>query len=79
MGSSQVSVLGAEEKCAFTVNVGVSASGKVLPFQAIYAGKTDRSCPSKQSPYYQPALDIRIQFVFSGTDTYWANHETMST
>ncbi|KAE9396378.1 hypothetical protein BT96DRAFT_824716 [Gymnopus androsaceus JB14] len=76
-GSSQVSVLGAEEKRAFTVTVGVTASGRALPFQAVYAGRTDRSCPSKQSPYYQAALDVGIQFVFSGTDTYWANHETM--
>ncbi|KAE9401925.1 hypothetical protein BT96DRAFT_956382 [Gymnopus androsaceus JB14] len=76
-GSSQVLVLGAEEKHAFTVTVGITASGRALPFQAVYMRRTDHSCPSKQLPYYQAALDVGIQFVFSGTDTYWANHETM--
>src|ERR1700761_7290224 len=49
-GSSQVSVLGAEAKRVFTVVV-----GETLPFQVVYGGKTDRSCPSKSSPYYEDA------------------------
>ncbi|KAE9390983.1 hypothetical protein BT96DRAFT_832650, partial [Gymnopus androsaceus JB14] len=42
-GSSQVSVLGAEEKHAFTVTVGVTASGRALPFQAVYVGSVLQS------------------------------------
>lgn len=76
-GSSQVSVLGAEEKWAFTVMVSVAASGEALLFQAVYAGKSDKSCPSKTSPYHDTALEVGFQFVFSGTDMYWSNHETM--
>ena len=39
-GSKQVEVVGKDEKQAFTLMVGISMSGEVLPFQAIYAGKT---------------------------------------
>ncbi|KZT31339.1 hypothetical protein SISSUDRAFT_955896, partial [Sistotremastrum suecicum HHB10207 ss-3] len=38
-GVKQVDVLGTEEKRAFTLVVGVSASGEALPFQAVFAGK----------------------------------------
>ncbi|KAJ3738122.1 hypothetical protein EV360DRAFT_25954, partial [Lentinula raphanica] len=43
----------------------------------IYKGKSSRSIPEETSPLYQDATDIGFQFVWSGTDTYWANHETM--
>lgn len=39
-GGKQVSVLGVEEKRAFTLIVGVSTSGELLPFQVIWQGKT---------------------------------------
>jgi|SRR5882762_7721982 len=39
-GSKQVEVVGKDEKQGFTVVVGISMSGDVLPFQAIYAGFT---------------------------------------
>ncbi|KII82827.1 hypothetical protein PLICRDRAFT_70158, partial [Plicaturopsis crispa FD-325 SS-3] len=39
VGSKQIAVVGQEEKRAFTLVVGVSGSGDLLPFQAIYAGK----------------------------------------
>ncbi|KAI0682318.1 hypothetical protein BC835DRAFT_1228004, partial [Cytidiella melzeri] len=38
IGSTQVQVVGKEEKRAFTVLLGVSASGEVLPFQAVWKG-----------------------------------------
>ena len=37
-GSHQVGVVGTEEKCVFTAVVTVTASGELLPFQAVYAG-----------------------------------------
>lgn len=76
-GTSQVSLLRNEEKRAFTVVVGVAASGEALPFQAVYKGKSDVSCPSNDSPFFEEATEAGIKFVFSGTDTYWSNHETM--
>jgi hypothetical protein len=39
-GAKQVSVVGEEEKRAFTVMTSVSNSGVLLPFQAIYVGKS---------------------------------------
>ncbi|TFK59108.1 hypothetical protein BDN72DRAFT_873088 [Pluteus cervinus] len=42
-GAKQVAVVGKEEKRAFTALVSISWSGVMLPVQAIYAGKTDRT------------------------------------
>lgn len=56
-GSTQVSILQAEEKCAFTLMVGVTASGTALPFQAVYSGKSKQSLPSEDSPFYEAAHD----------------------
>lgn len=76
-GCRQVAVVGKEEKRAFTVVVGISDSGHVLPFQVIYEGKTDRSCPSKGSLLYAEAEEIGIQFEYSNTDTYWSTFDLM--
>ena len=76
-GSSQVSVLRAEEKRAFTLMVGVTASGVALPFQAVYSGKSKQSLPSEDSPFYEAACDRNIEFVFSGNTTYWSTHKAM--
>jgi len=40
VGEKQVMLVGGDEKRAFTVMVLVSNSSAVLPFQAIYVGKT---------------------------------------
>ncbi|KZT31644.1 hypothetical protein SISSUDRAFT_963577, partial [Sistotremastrum suecicum HHB10207 ss-3] len=77
-GVKQVTVSGKDEKRAFTLCVGVSASGEALPFQAVFAGKTKASCPSSQSPAYESAMQRGIQFVPSGvTGNYWSNQRTM--
>ncbi|KAE9388316.1 hypothetical protein BT96DRAFT_836425 [Gymnopus androsaceus JB14] len=76
-GSSQVLVVRAEEKRAFTILVGVTANSDALPFQAVYGGKSSRSLPSQMSPALDEARRIGIELVFSGTDTYWSNHATM--
>ncbi|KAF5323141.1 hypothetical protein D9758_018984 [Tetrapyrgos nigripes] len=78
-GAKQVELLGGEEKRAFTVMVSVCLDGRVLPFQAIYSGKTKVSCPSPSSPSYDKAISAGFQFEPSGTSTYWSNHETMHT
>ena len=76
-GAKQVSLTNTDEKRAFTVMVSVMSDGALLPFQAIYQGKTSRSCPSPSSPHYQDVLDTGFQLVCSGTDTYWSNQQTM--
>ncbi|KAG8768876.1 hypothetical protein FRC12_005310 [Ceratobasidium sp. 428] len=61
-GARQVSVVGTDEKRAFTLMVGVSPSGQALPLQAIYAGKTARSLPEKDAPYMDTACDRSFRF-----------------
>ena len=76
-GAKQVSLVGGDEKRAFTIMVSVSASGGVLPFQAIYAGKTAASRPSSKAPYYTAAIAAGFKFVSSGNGKYWSNQKTM--
>src|SRR5208283_3351359 len=76
-GAKQVSVIGGDEKWAFTVMVTVTSSGVLLPFQAIYQGKTERSCPAPSSPAYDEAISAGFKFEYSGTKTYWSNQRTM--
>jgi len=70
-------VIGGEEKWAFTVMVSVSASGQLLPFQAIYQGRTKASCPSLKAPFYKEASAAGMEFECSGTKTYWSNQQMM--
>ncbi|KZP29506.1 hypothetical protein FIBSPDRAFT_716960, partial [Athelia psychrophila] len=80
-GSKQVPIIGAEEKRAMTVVVSVSASGVLLPFQAVYGGKTNGSCPEKSAKNHDKATeagcDTGVQFTHSGNKTYWSTHKTM--
>lgn len=77
-GSKQVEVVGKDEKRAFTLMVGISMSGEVLPFQAIYAGKTSQSLPASNAPNYTKATkELKFHFESSGNDTYWSTMATM--
>ena len=76
-GAKQISAVGIEEKCAFTVLVSVSCSGKVLPMQAIYNAKTQRACPSLKSECCADLLEEGFLLEPSGTTTYWSNQTTM--
>lgn len=76
-GVSQVPALGMDEKRAFTLVPSISASGELLPMQAIYGGKTAVSCPNGKADRYAEAKKLGCQFLPSKTDTYWSTHETM--
>ncbi|THU87542.1 hypothetical protein K435DRAFT_610402, partial [Dendrothele bispora CBS 962.96] len=76
-GAKQVDLRGNDEKRAFTVMVSVAVDGTLLPFQAIYAGLTPRSCPSLSSVGYEEAVEAGFIFEESGTATYWSNQERM--
>jgi hypothetical protein len=76
-GAKQVSLVGVEEKQAFTVMASVSSDGKLLPFQAIYSRKTLRSCPSLTSPFYDEVIAAGMRLDFSETSTYWLNQQMM--
>jgi len=77
VGAKQVSLVGGEEKRAFTVMVSVANDGTLLPFQAIYEGKTTKSCPDPNSQHYKDIIDAGMLLEFSGTKTYWSNMKTM--
>jgi len=77
-GSKQVEVVGKDEKRGFTLVVGISMSGEVLPFQVIYAGSTNRSLPTPDAPSYNKAtkeLGFRIE---SGGNNHWSTLSTMT-
>lgn len=77
-GSKQINIVGIEEKRAFTVMVGVSMSGEVLPLQAIFTGvDPNRSLPKPTAPKYDEARKLGFRFEVSKTKTHWSNHGTM--
>lgn len=83
-GAKQVSVIGKDEKRAITVLVAVSASGELLPFQAIFKGRSSASLPnpSTDNPSlrvaFEEAIDRGFRFEFAGiSDTYWSTLQTM--
>ncbi|KAJ3709594.1 hypothetical protein DFJ43DRAFT_963818, partial [Lentinula guzmanii] len=76
-GDCQVPAVGIDEKRAFTLVPSISASSKLLPFQAIYHGATSASCPSRASPFYDEAERLGFQLKPSKTNTYWSTMDTM--
>ncbi|KAJ8090755.1 hypothetical protein PM082_018321 [Marasmius tenuissimus] len=77
-GSCQVSVVGADGKQAFTVLISILAGGQVLPLQAVYGGKTTKSCPTKAAPHYDDATAAGFRFVPSGKkNNHWSDQKTM--
>ena len=81
-GTNQVTVVGKEDKRAFTIMVGVSMSGEVLPFQVIYVGSSSASLPRLEKPgsAYKTANDEakRLRFRFeNGGKKHWSNMQTM--
>ncbi|THU87638.1 hypothetical protein K435DRAFT_821867 [Dendrothele bispora CBS 962.96] len=76
-GVKQVDISGKDDKRAFTLVPSISASGEVLPMQAIYKGYTTQSCPSPHTPAYIEAQKLGFSLEPSGTETYWSTLETM--
>jgi hypothetical protein len=78
IGSKQVEVIGKDERRGFTLMVGVSMSGEVLPFQAIFSGKTPASLPSPSAPAHPKATkELKFRFESSKGDNHWSTIETM--
>jgi hypothetical protein len=77
IGSRQVVTVGSEEKRAITAMVSLSNDGILLPFQAVYQGKSSASQPSKGSRSYKEAIAAGFLFKSSNTTTYWSTQETM--
>jgi len=60
-GEKQVETKGQDEKKAFTLVSSISASSDLLPFQAIYYGKTCYGTASCVISSYQPCLSHLIK------------------
>lgn len=83
-GGNQVTIVGKEDKRAFTIMVGISMSGEVLPFQVMYAGKTEASLPdindanSEFKDANAEAKRLRFRFEPSGiSGNHWSNLANM--
>ena len=66
-GSSRVEITALGDKRQITITVAGTLSGTLLPFQALYEGKTERCHPS---------ADFPEGFDFWHTPNYWANSDT---
>jgi hypothetical protein len=76
-GSKQISVVGAEEKQAITIVILISSSRVLLPFQAVYEGKSTVSCPKQLANCHTQATNAGFRFEYSGNQTYWSTQKTM--
>ncbi|KIJ38219.1 hypothetical protein M422DRAFT_146807, partial [Sphaerobolus stellatus SS14] len=76
-GDKQVAGVGKEEKRAFTLLVAVSASGELLPFQAIWDGVHIRSLPKLAPEIATEFRKLGFLLELSKTNTYWSTEETM--
>jgi hypothetical protein len=77
IGSKQVSMIGNEEKRAFTTLLAINAAVGRLPIQCVYEGRTNKSTPKKSAPYRKDCDDANFHFIFSGTGNHWSNQKTM--
>lgn len=76
-GERQVHVLGVDDKRAFTLLTGASASGELIPFHGVYVGKSTRSLPAATAPGFSVSQEPGFIFDFLETDTYWSTFKTM--
>ena len=71
-------VVDLDERWGFTLMVGISMSGELLPFQAIYCGISSASLPSPKAPGYKKATqELNFQFEYSKTNNHWSTIGTM--
>ena len=67
-GSSIVPIAGSSDKRQITGNLAVTLSGKLLPFQLIYEGKTNRCLPK--------GVQFPTGFHLTMTPNHWSNENT---
>jgi hypothetical protein len=71
VGSSDVAIVGAEDKRQITVCVAASLRGELLPLQLIFQGKTARSLPASTAASTAARVDITC------SDNHWSTQATM--
>lgn len=75
-GARDVAITGVEDKRQFTLKCTISMRGDLLPFVALWRGKTKASLPSTSSPDYNICQQQGHRFFFAG-EKHWATIETM--
>ena len=73
-GTKQVDVFGKEEKRQFTLMVGTSAAGDILPFQSIHKGKTTGILQGVQ--YRKEGKELGFCWV-PGGQKHWSSFKSM--
>ncbi len=71
VGSSDVAIVGAEDKRQITACVAASLRGDLLPLQLIFQGKTTRSLPSATPASTAARVDI------THSANHWSTQGTM--
>ncbi|KAG2097737.1 uncharacterized protein F5147DRAFT_747440 [Suillus discolor] len=72
--AKQISTVGNDEKCAFTIMVFISNDGTLLPLQAIYQGYSKGFCLSQSALNYENCL-LQIQKTIWQIDV-WSMHRS---
>ena len=76
-GEKQIATVGLEEKRAFTLVPSITASGDMLPFQAVFSGKSSLSLPRPGSRGYAESERLGFKLEFSMNASYWSTQKTM--
>ncbi|KAL0569111.1 hypothetical protein V5O48_012860 [Marasmius crinis-equi] len=73
-GDRQVDIVAKEEKRAFTLMVASTPTGVLLPFQAVWPGKTKNSLPSQKAEGMDKAQEYGFQFTFAASEKNPRSH-----
>lgn len=73
-GAKQVAGVVKEEKRQYTLTVGSASSGDMLPFQAIWSGKTAKSLPEAR---LRAGAEKQGHRWVPGGERHWSTLETM--
>lgn len=73
-GVKQVPAIGKADKRQFTLMVAITASGMMLPWQAIFKGRTTASLPSESARRDCEALGFNFMY---GGDKHWSSFKCM--
>lgn len=77
--STQVEIVGKDEKRAFTLVVATSCGGDVLPFQQVWGGATKKSCPSDNADGMDEALKLGFDFTPARSAKKGSHFSTLKT
>jgi hypothetical protein len=74
VGTKQIDVIAKDEKRAYTILVGSTPTGDILPFQAFWGGKTAGSLPKDDAPGMDDAKARGFHFAAAASETSPRSH-----